>query len=408
MFLYIISAYFVIGLICLTVCIRKNNSLKDFKIKFDFLENTNLLFRILNFFIGVLVCIFAFFLALLIAPFMVFTLKSKKETKKETKKSPTSLQQVEKFSIPAYPFNIKHQENYIPNIKQIIYIETFYNPDINAFFEKYYNESRTLFKTKLDFEFIYLPRTIQEIDLEELVRYNRPNLSFNDSLFKNTIIESVQKYYIEALYKNEIPLATQDILKSPNNTQGFIHFKNTKYNDNTNFTEDNYTFFPLLYENEDQFFEVINYYIRHSGLPTVKFRKTPIPKIPPEYDEEVKELTKEIKERIERLQCIGLNNMIINKLILPEIKPSKLRITKDYRIFLVDYNNTEIEMPTLSKTLFFFYLRHTAGMPFKQLIDHKDELLQIYKRVTNRDDIDALGKSIEYLVSPLHNSINEK
>ena len=65
-------------------------------------------------------------------------------------------------------------------------------------------------------------------------------------------------------------------------------------------------------------------------------------------------------------------------------------------------------MPTLSKTLYFFYLRHPEGVPFKLLDNHKEELFQIYKRITNRDDIDALRKSIDYLVDPQYNSINEK
>ena len=194
-----------------------------------------------------------------------------------------------------------------------------------------------------------------------------------------------------------------------NITQGFIHYKRTEFNKFINRTEDQYSYFPLYYENDEQFFALIREYASNTGTIEAFYsiRKT-CQDVPPEYDEEVQEITKEIKERIERLRCIGLNNMIINKLILPEVKLSKLRITKDYKILLVDYKNVEIVMPTLSKTLFFFYLRHTAGIPFKILSDYKDELFQIYKRVTNRDDIEALKTSIEYLVSPLNNSLYEK
>ena len=95
-------------------------------------------------------------------------------------------------------------------------------------------------------------------------------------------------------------------------------------------------------------------------------------------------------------------------MILPEVTLSKLRITKNFKIFLTDYNNTEIVMPTLSKTLYFFYLRHPEGIPFNQLENHKEELFQIYKRITSRDDNDALKKSIEYLVGVQYNSVNEK
>lgn len=177
-----------------------------------------------------------------------------------------------------------------------------------------------------------------------------------------------------------------------------------------NKAEDIYSFAQLNYENDEQFLALIEYYVTHTkNHDEVWFRReNRWQDVPPEYDEEVQQITKEIQERVKRLQCIGLNNMIINKLVLPEVTLSKLRITKNHKIFLTDYNNTEIVMPTLSKTVYFFYLRHPEGVPFKLLENHKEELFQIYKRITNRDDIDALRKSIDYLVDPQYNSINEK
>lgn len=367
--------------------------------------------------------IFTIFLCLLffITPFaLVVRVKDKTLGKSETLKE-TKEEEIEEK--PRYQFRMRHDDMFRPDVNQVFYIETSFNPEINDFFERNLDEIKEIFLTEYNKEwcergldFIYLPRAIQDLDVAEFFAYNRPDLNGVVDFSKEEILNFIQNEYVKGLYGNHWsslhPIMNQPVehyAEGINITQGFIHYKRTEFNKFINRTEDQYSYFPLYYENDEQFFALIREYASNTGTIEAFYsnRKT-CQDVPPEYDEEVQEITKEIKERIERLQCIGLNNMIINKLILPEVKLSKLRITKDYKIFLVDYNNTEIEMPTLSKTLFFFYLRHTAGIPFKLLSDYKDELFQIYKRVTNRDDIEALKTSIEYLVSPLNNSINEK
>lgn len=71
------------------------------------------------------------------------------------------------------------------------------------------------------------------------------------------------------------------------------------------------------------------------------------------------------------------------------------------------YHKT-ISMPSLSLTLLIFYLRHTGGVKFKDLSDYRDELLDIYKAVSARTDIEQLKRSIYDLLDPTSNSLNEK
>lgn len=106
---------------------------------------------------------------------------------------------------------------------------------------------------------------------------------------------------------------------------------------------------------------------------------------------------------------MGVEDFVIKRLILlPEPKLSPLRITQDFRIILPDYNNMEISMPTLSKVVYFFYLRYPKGLRFKELVDYREELLGIYYRLSNRTDVDKMEQSVDELVDSTRNSINEK
>ena len=362
------------------------------------------------------VCI-AFIVIILISPILVFTNKTfQKQIKNEEDSS-------SKEERPLYQFWMPHDNLLRPDKTQVLYIETSFNPEINNFFEKNLEQVKEIFLTEYNKEwcergldFMYLPCAIQEMDFSEFLSYNRPDVPNDTIISKTEILDFIQNKFIKGLYGNYLyehhPIMGQPVeycAEGVTINQGFIHYKRTKFEDYLNITVDQYTYFPLEYENDEQFWALIKEYVANTGTTEeLASGRNPWPDVPPEYDEEVQQIAKEIQERVKRLQCIGLNNMIINKLVLPEVTLSKLRITKDYKLFLADYKNTEIVMPTLSKTLYFFYLRHPEGVPFKLLDNHKDELFQIYKRVTNRDDIDALRKSIDYLVDPQYNSINEK
>jgi hypothetical protein len=54
----------------------------------------------------------------------------------------------------------------------------------------------------------------------------------------------------------------------------------------------------------------------------------------------------------------------------------------------------EIEMTPLPKRLFFFMLKYPNGVMLKELYKHKQELLYIYGRISNRTDLDQMQNSI--------------
>jgi len=86
----------------------------------------------------------------------------------------------------------------------------------------------------------------------------------------------------------------------------------------------------------------------------------------------------------------------------------RLTIDKNGRIFVFDKQGLEIAevpMPTLSKVLYFCFLRHPEGIALKCLVDYRDELLQYYQTLSPAKWDE---KNIERLIDPTDNSANEK
>ena len=83
-------------------------------------------------------------------------------------------------------------------------------------------------------------------------------------------------------------------------------------------------------------------------------------------------------------------------------------ITSDYRILLPDYNNMEIQMTPLVKAVYLLFLRHPEGIIFKHLMDYRDELKDIYKKIKGDRWIFTQTRSVNDATNPMKNSINEK
>ena len=125
------------------------------------------------------------------------------------------------------------------------------------------------------------------------------------------------------------------------------------------------------------------------------------------FDAEMQNALKEAEEMIKGLLLKGCPTELILSWLNQNVKLSKLRITKQYKILLVDYDK-EIKMGPLPKTVFLFFLRHPEGVMFSHLQDYKQELREIYGRVCTNDDLEKMEQSISRLTDPFDNSICEK
>jgi len=83
-------------------------------------------------------------------------------------------------------------------------------------------------------------------------------------------------------------------------------------------------------------------------------------------------------------------------------------VDNQYRIYLPDYDNLEIVLTPLPKTLYFFFLQNPEGVQLKELYKHREELIKIYSRIGNRTDMDTIRKNIYELTDVRSNSLNEK
>lgn len=87
---------------------------------------------------------------------------------------------------------------------------------------------------------------------------------------------------------------------------------------------------------------------------------------------------------------------------------SPLVITEDYCFLLPDYGNREVQLSPIHKALYLLFLNHPEGIEFKNLVDHREELFALYRKIGNRIDPDKITETVNRLTNPLDNAINEK
>ena len=125
-------------------------------------------------------------------------------------------------------------------------------------------------------------------------------------------------------------------------------------------------------------------------------------------EETIDDLMEEVRERICKLRQRGIAEHILEELIHPDNRLSRMVITKDRRIILPDYHDMEIKMEPLVKAVFMLFLKHPEGIVFKELPAYRNELAKIYSEVKPSGLSEKALQSIEDVTNPLNNSINEK
>jgi hypothetical protein len=303
---------------------------------------------------------------------------------------------------------------FVPVGGQVIYVEQSYNEKLNTYIRKNYDRLKTLFFSQ-GLDFCYLPLLAKEI-----ISYNAPYLNEKDICSKTEQVPSLANYLADdsldcpsLVFGLDVPVKDENgnikLQVVPIKTKWYTSTKSTfknlakevkqisqlqsrKYRE----TEQQHKpqeVAPSLHDEEDNF---VRFSIRHPQDADDSF------------DAQSQLLVEGIRQRIDALRNRGVNTMFLHELIDEGEKLSRLRITKDYRIFLIDYNNIEIKMPVLPKSVFFLFLRHPEGIRFKELTDYYSELLQIYLQMNPIGSRLKQEQSIRDITDPCNNSINEK
>jgi hypothetical protein len=130
------------------------------------------------------------------------------------------------------------------------------------------------------------------------------------------------------------------------------------------------------------------------------------------------EVALEVRRLTELLMAAGRKDLLLKAIGIPLLeelrieaargKLSRLVITEDYRFILADYNNKEVELQPVHKAVYLLFLNHPEGIEFKRLTDYREELLGFYMKTARMMDKEKIVESVDKLVNPLDNAINEK
>lgn len=138
----------------------------------------------------------------------------------------------------------------------------------------------------------------------------------------------------------------------------------------------------------------------------------------PIVDRTPEAIAEELSVLVKELLDAGRNDLLLRSIGVPVLEElrieaakrrlSRLLITKDYRFILLDEQNKEIDLTPVHKAVYLLFLNHPEGIEFKKLRDYRDELLRYYMATARLIDKQTIIDSVEMLVNPLNNSINEK
>lgn len=324
-----------------------------------------------------------------------------------------------------------------PDERQIIYVENEFNKEVNNFILTNYKKLSYLFED-YGYQFIYLPLHITEEEILEKVLYYAPYLT-SEIIDKSVVRSSMLLDYMANPLNR--PSIKPSLLFCPSLEEDDCVFRG-KTVDVENYRDKD------IYDFVEDFSDEISKFSSHSKLlsdvdefPGGSSCNCMIPQEPEEcyesippsptvaeesYDfdyvdaqvrqtadveldpfDDVDDLLASLEETVRRLRLNGISNMAIHELIDKQETISRMVITSDYRIFLPDYNNMEIEMGALPKALYFLFLRYPEGLRFKCIQDHYTELLNIYRQLRPNTKEETLKTKITRVTNPVGNAINE-
>ncbi|MBR5030111.1 MAG: hypothetical protein IKX63_03295 [Muribaculaceae bacterium] len=88
-------------------------------------------------------------------------------------------------------------------------------------------------------------------------------------------------------------------------------------------------------------------------------------------------------------------------------EPSPLVVNNDLKIVLPHYNEVEVKMPAMCRTIYILFLLHPEGIALRDIADYRNELENIYSLVKPGRDEELAKAAIDNLLDPMSNTLNE-
>lgn len=136
-----------------------------------------------------------------------------------------------------------------------------------------------------------------------------------------------------------------------------------------------------------------------------------------EQEKKPEQIANIIRQGVQLLRKADRTDLLLDAITVPILEElrieaakgtlSPLLITKTYK-FILTSTHQEIDLSPIHKAVYLLFLNHPEGIEFKRLQDYREELLTIYKKVATRMDLDKIEETIDRLIDPCDNAINEK
>jgi hypothetical protein len=278
----------------------------------------------------------------------------------------------------------------------VLYFDKDMNTETDRYIRDHYLEIRERLKSK-GRDFVYFPVLIEQLNLEI-----SPALKTTFPFFTDSFTDSI----LSVLQNSEFNIES-----------GLIEFLEfIKYNGeikkgcvsgNSGFT--------ILEQNEDESIEdFIEGYIQNlpvyaKDLIFYNINEEEYEKNKNSVKKESLETLQTIKEQIEILRENGQLALLAPKIykflqnriegiVYTNVEP--ILVTEDFKILIPKYNNLEIKLSHLTKSIYLLFLSSPEPIDLKDLHHHKDRLFFIYKQVSNQLSHDKMTESIEELLKP--------
>lgn len=317
----------------------------------------------------------------------------------------------------------------------LIYIEPYYNDKFNqAIVDNYHLITDTF--NHIDFPFIYLPKLFTDSHINKVLQYNHPHLNVSHGIHPEKLyhiithslglkIDAPTLVYLSD-DGNEPPqfeLPSHEVFTSPERLMFFVAGIRNKIRPLLKDSSEDIRFrrasssirhsFDVSFDDSfDSILDDSGTTLREEKLQRKSYKLDP-KKITADdlFEEQAFKIPHDLQKQIETLSEAGYLSHLIKYLeILQQAtrRLSRLKISKDYKIWLMDYDTKEVEMSPLPKALYFLFLNHPEGISFKELPDYYPELMTIYKNISLRESPDKARRSIKKLTDPFDNSVHEK
>jgi len=320
-----------------------------------------------------------------------------------------------------------------PKPNQVFFIESGYDQETNEYIQNFQGYLTSLFESK-GLKFYYLPSLVTEEGVEEKVRYYAPYLTSeelttpvrSDALTDFILDSETRKNLPPSFIFGGIPVGFKEDYR-------FLQVPLFEVN-----FDAPYSFFmelkkltmermeaaekerlddrvlcspsasPDIYLDSDE--------VDSCTIQMPQFKKIGREEAPEKTEEQLEEerslidtqkVLEQLRRTVQKLRLDGVSLMAIHEFIDKQEPLSRMVITPDYRIFLPDYHNMEIEMGALPKAIYFLFLRYPEGIVYKHMQDYFTELLNIYKQLRPNTDEARLHVTITKVVNPLGNALNE-